>query len=267
VIDISMEVKCREIGGGISVSNPLVQEFPSLIIQLQETLNAENKNMNSLRVGVLVLRHSDRPLEHDNDTHITEKGEIRIDKSRDIMNSLGIEIDSNFVFSSPVIRCVQTAARISSISEPKVQKVGWITGSPWNQPGGFEDTKNRTIWEGMKSDLGWDKACIDWLSGDDTAEGLYDSRDNGKINFDSIYTNILYPLAEKLAKSKILSFTNDKFSRTKKNRHIIAVCCTHDICIMGLATYFQSKTNIIPFLGGLFVCFDFIPLKNEDNNG
>ena len=54
----------------MSVSSPPVQDFPSLVLQLQATLNAGNENKNSQRVGVLVFRHSDRPDEHNDETHI-----------------------------------------------------------------------------------------------------------------------------------------------------------------------------------------------------
>jgi hypothetical protein len=245
------------MGGSVSVSAPPVQDFPSLVPQLQATLNAGNKNKNSQRVGVLVLRHSDRPHEHDNETHITEEGRIRIDKYKDIMTSQGLDIDPDFVFSSPVIRCVQTAARMASINESKVQKVLWVTGSPWNRPGEDENAACRVKWEEMKSNLGWNKARRDWLTGGDVAEGLHDAHVSGKINFDSIFTNVLQPLALKQAKEKTSSINTAQFVKGGTERHTISVCCTHDICIMGLATNFQSKTDFVPFLGGLFICFDF----------
>jgi hypothetical protein len=275
------------MGGSVSVSTPPVQDFPSLVPQLQATLNAGNKNKNSQRVGVLVLRHSDRPHEHDNETHITEEGMIRIDKYKDIMTSQGLDIDPDFVFSSPVIRCVQTAARMASINESRVQKVPWVTGSPWNRPGEDENAACRVKWEEMKSNLGWNKACRDWLTGGDVAEGLHDAHASGKINFDSIVSNVLQPLALKHAKEKTSSSVNTaQFFKNGMERHTIGVCCTHDICIMGLATNFQSTTDIVkrhlkddcpfgttcvPFLGGLFICFDFnsenvsLPANTEED--
>jgi len=46
----------------------------------------------------------------------------------------------------------------------------------------------------------------------------------------------------------------------------IAICCTHDICIIGLASILQSKTTFVPFLGGIFLCFDFDPAKYPMEN-
>lgn len=252
-----MEGSIGKMGGIVSFSNPPVQDFPSLVPQLQATLNAGNKNKNSQRVGVLVFRHSDRPHEHDSETHITEEGKIRIDKYKGILTSHGLNIDSDFVFSSPVIRCVQTAARMASIYESKVQKVIWVTGSPWNRPGEDEDVACRVKWEEMKSNLGWDRARADWLTGGDVAEGLHDARASGKINFDSIFTNVLQPLALKQTQEKTSSVNTSQLVKGENEIHTIAVCCTHDICIIGLATNFQSKTTFVPFLGGLFICFDF----------
>lgn len=245
------------MSGNVSVSSPPVQDFTSLVIQLQATLNAGNENKNSQRVGVLVFRHSDRPYEHNNETHITEDGKIRIEEYKGILTLHGLDIDPDFVFSSPVIRCVQTAARMASINESKVQKVRWVTGSPWNRPGEDENEACRAKWDDMKFKLGWSESRRDWLTGGDAAEGLLDARASGKINFDSIFTNVLQPLALKQAREKTSSVNTAQSVKSENEIHTIAVCCTHDICIMGLATNFHSKTIFIPFLGGLFICFDF----------
>nr|AIF08183.1 hypothetical protein [uncultured marine group II/III euryarchaeote KM3_27_D07] len=246
-----------KMSGDVSVSTPPVQDFPSLVLQLQATLNAGNENKNSQRVGVLVFRHSDRPDEHNDETHITEDGKIRIEEYKGILTSHGLDIDSDFVFSSPVIRCVQTAALMASIDESNVQKVRWVQGSPWNRPNEDEDAACRVKWEDMKSKLGWSESRRDWLAGGDAAEGLRDARASGKINFDSIFTNVLQPLALKQAREKTSSVNTAQSVKSENETHTIAVCCTHDICILGLATNFQSSDIFIPFLGGLFICFDF----------
>ena len=246
-----------KMSDSVSVSSPPVQDFLALVPQLQATLNAGNEDKNSQRVGVLVFRHSDRPDEHNNDTHITEEGEIRIEKYKGILTLHGLDIDSDFVFSSPVIRCVQTAARMASVNESEVQKVPWVTGSPWNRPNEDENAACRVKWEDMKSKLGWSGSRRDWLTGGDAAKGLRDARASGKINFDSIFTNALQPLALKQARKKTSSDNTAQSVKSENEIHTIAVCCTHDICILGLATNFQNEAIFIPFLGGLFICFDF----------
>ena len=241
----------------ITVSRPTVQDFPSLVSQFQATLEAGNTNENIQRIGVLILRHSDRPVIHNNDTLINEEGINRIYLYREILSSHGIFIDSDFVFSSPVIRCVQTAARIACVGESKVQKVRWVTGSPWNLPNKDEDLSSRKIWEEMKDEFGSDRAREIWLKGGDESKGLSEAHTCGQINYESILENVLQPLAfrQSQKKSKLvnLDFTNNEGTVINP----IAICCTHDICVMGLASIFQSETTFVPFLGGIFLCYDF----------
>ena len=76
----------------------------------------------------------------------------------------------------------------------------------------------------------------------------------------------MIPLALKchLDKSKIADSGVMSDEGSKINP--IAICCTHDICIIGLASILQSKTTFVPFLGGIFLCFDFDPAKYPMEN-
>lgn len=255
-----------DIDSNISLSKPLIQDFPSLVSKFRDALDNDNSRNNFQRIGVLILRHSDRPVIHDNETIINEKGIVRIKKYREILSSKGISIDSDFIFSSPVIRCVQTASRMAQIDESRVHKVRWILGSPWNLPNEDEVLSSRTTWEKMKYDFGAEKAREIWLEGGLESEGLIKSEICGEINYQSIFNNVLIPLGLKyhLEKSKIAD--SDIMSDESTKINPIAICCTHDICIIGLASILQSKTTFVPFLGGIFLCFDFDPAKYSMEN-
>ena len=255
-----------DIDSNITFSNPLIQDFPSLVSKFRDALDNDNSQDNSQRIGVLILRHSDRPIIHDNETMINKKGIDRIQKYREILSSKGISIDTDFIFSSPVIRCVQTAAGMAHIDESKVHKVRWITGSPWNHPNEDEVLSSRKIWVEMKYDFGSEKSREIWLKGGLESEGLIKAEICGEINYQSIFNNVLIPLALKchLDKSKIADSGVMSDEGSKINP--IAICCTHDICIIGLASILQSKTTFVPFLGGIFLCFDFDPAKYSMEN-